>query len=36
MGTPKKKEIAEAREEMVQPLRDANKAGELEFIEEEE
>jgi len=36
MGTPKKKDIAEAREAMVQPLRDANKAGELEFIEEED
>ena len=36
MGTPKKKDILEAREEMVQPLRDANKSGELEFIEEED
>ncbi|RKY13102.1 MAG: hypothetical protein DRP52_03580 [Planctomycetota bacterium] len=36
MGTLKKKDIAEAREAMVQPLRDANKAGDLEFIEEDD
>ncbi len=36
MGTLKKKDIAEAREQMVQPLRDANKAGDLEFIEEDD
>ena len=36
MGTPKKKDILEAREEMIQPLRDANKSGDLEFIEEED
>jgi flagellar motor switch protein FliG len=36
MGTLKKKDIITAREEMVQPLRDANKAGELDFIEEED
>ena len=36
MGTPKKKDIIEAREEMIQPLRDANKSGDLEFIEEED
>ncbi|MHC4237454.1 MAG: FliG C-terminal domain-containing protein [Planctomycetota bacterium] len=36
MGTLKKKDIIPAREEMVQPLRDANKAGELDFIEEED
>ena len=34
MQDPQKKEILEAREEVVQPLRDANENGELRFIEE--
>jgi len=35
MGSPRKKDILDAREEIVQPLREANKTGELAFIEEE-
>lgn len=36
MGEPRKKDIAVAREEVAKPLREANEAGELLFIEEEE
>ncbi len=36
MGDPRKKEIIEAREMVAQPLRDANEAEELAFIEKEE
>ena len=36
MGRPKKKDIAEARDKVVHPMHEANKAGELAFIEEEE
>jgi len=35
MAEPRKKEILEAREEVVKPLREANEAEELAFIEEE-
>jgi len=35
MGEPRKKEVLEAREEVVKPLREANEAEELLFIEEE-
>ena len=36
MGSPRKKDIAEAREQVVHPMHEANKAGELVFIEEED
>lgn len=36
MGSPRKKDIAEAREKVVHPMHEANKAGELLFIEEED
>jgi flagellar motor switch protein FliG len=36
MGDPRKKDIIEARETVAQPLRDANEAEELAFIEKEE
>jgi len=36
MGDPRKKDIIEAREAVAQPLRDANEAEELAFIESEE
>jgi flagellar motor switch protein FliG len=36
MGTPRKKEITEAREQVVAPMHEANKSGELVFIEEED
>ncbi len=35
MGEPRKKEVLEAREEVAQPLRDANEAENLVFIEED-
>jgi len=35
MGEPRKKDIATAREEVVKPLREANEAEELVFIEED-
>ena len=35
MSEPRKKEIIEAREEVVKPLREANESEELRFIEEE-
>jgi hypothetical protein len=35
MSEPRKKEVLEAQELVVQPLRDANEAEELLFIEEE-
>lgn len=36
MGEPRKKDIIAAREEVAKPLREANEAGELLFIEEKE
>jgi flagellar motor switch protein FliG len=36
MGEPRKKDVITAREEVAKPLREANEAGELLFIEEEE
>lgn len=36
IGEPRKKDVLAAREEVAKPLREANEAGELLFIEEEE
>jgi flagellar motor switch protein FliG len=36
MGEPRKKDVFAAREEVAKPLREANEAEELQFIEEEE
>ena len=36
MGEPRKKDVIAAREQVALPLREANEAGELMFIEEEE
>jgi flagellar motor switch protein FliG len=36
IGEPRKKDVQAAREEVAKPLREANEAGELLFIEEEE
>ena len=36
MGEPRKKDVIAAREQVAQPLREANEAEELLFIEEEE
>lgn len=36
MGEPRKKDVIAAREEVAKPLREANEAGELLFLEEEE
>lgn len=36
MGEPRKKDVIAAREKVAQPLREANEAGELLFIEEDE
>ena len=36
MGEPRKKDVITAREEVAKPLREANEAEELQFIEEEE